>query len=256
MPISEKQLAANRANATKSTGPTSSEGRARSAQNSRKHGFTAAKFVITGVEDAQDLENLKADILETYQPVNRMELLTCERIATSFFIVQRCAQLEAGLFTNYLNIALHSDNLMEELAEKIEPASHQSATFNLGAGFHFECKRDRNHAFGLFLRYKAQAEREYRRWVEEFERLRKLRDHFAPFPNEPISDAPIAPGPASPNEPIPGREAPEPERSEDLPPAPSPQSPAPGFSPASGSRPPAPDDPLAPTSYKEVAPTA
>jgi hypothetical protein len=36
----------------------------------------------------------------------------------------------------------------------------------------------------LFLRYQAQAERRYRRAVEEFERLKKLRPEL---PNEPIS---------------------------------------------------------------------
>ena len=41
----------------------------------------------------------------------------------------------------------------------------------------------------LFLRYRARAERLYRRAVDEFERLKKLRPEL---PNQPISDA--APG--------------------------------------------------------------
>ena len=40
-PVSPQQLAANRANAARSTGPASSEGKSRSALNSVKHGFTA-----------------------------------------------------------------------------------------------------------------------------------------------------------------------------------------------------------------------
>ncbi|HTX34118.1 MAG TPA: hypothetical protein VME43_03825, partial [Bryobacteraceae bacterium] len=39
----------------------------------------------------------------------------------------------------------------------------------------------------LFLRYQAQAERLYRRAIEEFDRLKAQRDQF---PNEPIEDQP------------------------------------------------------------------
>jgi hypothetical protein len=226
--VSEKQLAANRANAVKSTGPTTPDGRARSAQNSRKHGFTASKFVIVSAEDAQDLENLKADIIHTYQPANTMELLTCERIATSFFTMQRAAQFEAGMFTNFLNFGLDIDDTMQDVIyEKLVPNSGQGPAYAMAEGFHVQNKRFND--FSLFLRYKAQAERDYRRAVEEFERLRKLRPHLAEFPNEPISD--------------------EPERSEAHSPTPSPQSPDP-VSPASREaasdpRSPAPDPQLA-----------
>src|SRR5438105_1204336 len=41
MKTSPKRLAANRANAAKSTGPRTEAGKARSAQNARTHGFTA-----------------------------------------------------------------------------------------------------------------------------------------------------------------------------------------------------------------------
>ncbi|MBV9505521.1 MAG: hypothetical protein JO323_11030 [Acidobacteriia bacterium] len=57
-PISEKQLAAHRRNALQSTGPVTPAGKARSAQNSRKHGFTATKFTIIRLEDAEELETL------------------------------------------------------------------------------------------------------------------------------------------------------------------------------------------------------
>lgn len=55
---SEKQIAANRANATHSTGPRTIEGKARSRTNAWKHGLRAEKIVITG-EDAEDLEAIQ-----------------------------------------------------------------------------------------------------------------------------------------------------------------------------------------------------
>jgi hypothetical protein len=51
---SQKQIAANRANATRSTGPTTDGGKSRSRMNAWKHGLTAEKVVIDG-EDAQEL---------------------------------------------------------------------------------------------------------------------------------------------------------------------------------------------------------
>ena len=52
----------------------------------------------------------------------------------------------------------------------------------------FERLGTRNKGLALFLRYQAQAERLYRRAVEEFERLRALRGVIpnGELPNEPI----------------------------------------------------------------------
>jgi hypothetical protein len=44
-----------------------------------------------------------------------------------------------------------------------------------------------SNSFSLLLRYQAQAERHYRRAIEEFDRLKALRGEL---PNEPILEAP------------------------------------------------------------------
>src|ERR1039457_2304900 len=72
--VSLRRLAANRANATSSTGPRSTQGEARSAQNARKHGFTAANFADVSPEDLRAVANLKADLISLYRPVNSTEL--------------------------------------------------------------------------------------------------------------------------------------------------------------------------------------
>src|ERR1017187_571785 len=53
--VSPEQLAANRANAAKSTGPRTPEGKTRSAQNARKHGFTASSYAVVRLEDLQEV---------------------------------------------------------------------------------------------------------------------------------------------------------------------------------------------------------
>ena len=82
-PVSEKQLAANRANAAQSTGPRSPEGKARSAQNSRKHGFAASAFAVVRIEDVGDVGRLRDDLIACHQPINSQELFAIERIALS-----------------------------------------------------------------------------------------------------------------------------------------------------------------------------
>ena len=80
-PISDKKLAANRANAAQSTGPRFPEGKARSAQNSRKHGFTASTFTVVRLEEIDEVERLRDDAIAFYQPLNSQELFAVERIA-------------------------------------------------------------------------------------------------------------------------------------------------------------------------------
>src|SRR5271157_2371402 len=53
--VSPEQLAANRANAASSTGPRTPEGKLRSSQNARKHGFTATSFAVVRLEDLNEV---------------------------------------------------------------------------------------------------------------------------------------------------------------------------------------------------------
>lgn len=186
-PISDKQRAANRANAQHSTGPRTSDGKARSAQNARKHGFTASTFAVVRLEALDELAHLKADLIAVYQPVNSQELFAVERIALTQQTLLRGARLEAGLFTSALSLTLCGEEpfitMPAELAGNgdIEITRAQNRNFALGEGFHRLARK--SNCWSLFLRYQAQSERMYRRAVEEFERLKRLRHEL---PNEPI----------------------------------------------------------------------
>jgi hypothetical protein len=189
MPITEKQLAANRANAAKSTGPRSPEGKARSARNACSHGFTASTFAVVRLEDLQEIAHLKTDLTAVYQPVNSQELFAIERMALTQQAMLRAARLESGLFTNCLDLALNDNGtaispMSRELAGDgdIEITGAQNRNYALADGFQ-RMARQPNNTWSLFLRYQAQAERHYRRAVEEFERLKALR---AELPNEHI----------------------------------------------------------------------
>ena len=127
-PLSAKQLAANRANAAHSTGPHTTQGKARSAQNARKHDFTASNLIGLRPEEVDEV-----------------------------------ARLTSGRFVDCLQ-------------------------HTLSGGFQIMVRA--SNSWSLFLRYQARAERNYRRAVEEFERLTALRPGSRPkLPNEPIVEA-------------------------------------------------------------------
>src|SRR6202011_4562233 len=191
MPTSDKQLAANRANAAKSTGPRTLEGKAHSAQNARTHGFTASTFTVVRLEDLDEIANLRTDLIAFYQPVNSQELFALESVALAQQEMRRVARLGSGIFPVCLDMSLNYDgtaitpmtpDLVGDGDIKITQA--QNRNYALADGFHRLARKD--NTFPLFLRYKAQAERLYRRAIEEFDRLKALRPEL---PNEPISEA-------------------------------------------------------------------
>src|SRR5262249_1042673 len=93
---SEKQIAANRANARRSTGPNTSGGKARSRMNAWKHGLRAEKVVIAG-EDAEDLQAIQRALWEEHQPEPGMESLLVERLAHYAWRMRRAVVFEAAL---------------------------------------------------------------------------------------------------------------------------------------------------------------
>src|SRR5450432_1274500 len=215
--VSEKQLHANRLNAQKSTGPRTPQGKARSAQNSRKHGFTASTFAVVRLEDLEEIAHLKDDLVALYQPVNSQELFALERIALTQQALLRAARLESGLFTTCLNESLDSSAqpivpMSQELAGDgdIEITREQNRNYALAEGFHRMAQQ--SNSWSLLLRYQAQAERHYRRAIEEFERLKALRQDLpwdrppglspSPLPEPPdeLPDEPISESQPEPNE--------------------------------------------------------
>ena len=175
--ISEKQLAANRANALRSTGPRTSEGKARSSQNARKHLFTSANFGVIQLEDLQEISRLKDDLASTWPPTNPQEVFAIERLAIAQQALLRAARLESGLFMACLHRVQVTGHNQD--SETLRPLN---CNFRVAEGLH-RMSTD-SQAWSHFLRFQAQTQRHYRYAVEEFERLKALRGKMQ---NEPIS---------------------------------------------------------------------
>ena len=96
---SEAKLAANRANAQKSSGPKSDEGKARSSRNSFKHGLYSKQLVLPG-ENPAELDRLKADLFAEHQPTNTTEELLVNELAEQYWRIRRFRLFEAKAWEN------------------------------------------------------------------------------------------------------------------------------------------------------------
>ncbi len=95
-PVSEKQRAANKASAARSTGPRTDEGKARSAANALDHGIYAEAAVLPG-EDEEELEAIKTELAADYQPRGAIERMLIGRLASISFKLRRLGLAEMDI---------------------------------------------------------------------------------------------------------------------------------------------------------------
>ena len=98
---SAAQVAANRRNALRSTGPKTSAGKARSRSNAYNHGFYA-RAETPSAEDAAKIGRLTQDYRQRLQPQDPIEENLVRRLALTQFRLSRIAVLEAALLNSGL----------------------------------------------------------------------------------------------------------------------------------------------------------
>jgi hypothetical protein len=91
------QINANRANARKSTGPRSVEGKSASSFNALKHGIDAASPVIPG-EDPAEYESLAVQYLDEYRPRCASEFFHVDTMLRADWLKRRMETVEADLY--------------------------------------------------------------------------------------------------------------------------------------------------------------
>lgn len=100
-PISEKQLAANRANAKKSPGPTSPEGKKRSSQNALDDGKWAKEVVPIPAgpfrEDPVKFYERVEEIMADFKPVGTAQMVAAKRAAAALMRLDRTDRAEAAI---------------------------------------------------------------------------------------------------------------------------------------------------------------
>jgi hypothetical protein len=93
------QINANRQNAQHSTGPTSTTGRARSSQNSFRHGLASSQLIVPG-ESQADFEALLAGLISGHNPQSTIESILVHNMATHHWLKLRSIKLQSGALSD------------------------------------------------------------------------------------------------------------------------------------------------------------
>ena len=101
--LSPARAAASRINGAKSRGPTTPEGKARSAQNALKHGLRAQKHVLLPGEDAAAFEALEAALMEELAPEGALQTVLARRVVAASWRLERAERIEAELFAHQMD---------------------------------------------------------------------------------------------------------------------------------------------------------
>jgi hypothetical protein len=96
--ISPQKLAANRANAQRSTGPTTAAGKRISSWNSLRHGLLSNRLIEFDEQKKKQFSNLLESLQQDLEPVGALEQVLVEKIAHEYW--------RLGMATYYENQVL------------------------------------------------------------------------------------------------------------------------------------------------------
>ncbi len=100
--MTEKKLAANRANANKSTGPRTAEGKAKSARNATTHGLFSAALVIPDAERSA-YEQMAAGLHADLHPEGALQESVFANLLSASWNLRRVRGLLAHLYDGALD---------------------------------------------------------------------------------------------------------------------------------------------------------
>jgi hypothetical protein len=239
---SPRQLAANRANARKSTGPKSPEGKARSSRNAIRHGLTTTTFLVRN-EDVPYFTDFRNAFLDRFNPRDKVELYQVEVMVHARWNQRRAWTIENEI----LNIEMK--RRLEDLEEEFIVLTE---TTRLALAME-HCMSE-SRAVALIHRYEVRLENQFHRALKTLLEMKKdvpLPAHRSTLQNEPNPDSehpeelpepvlPGAPPPQNEPEPAPAAQAQPQPAQPAASPAPVRPSPAPVSAVETARKPPAP----------------
>ena len=95
-PTSARQIAANRANALRSTGPRSAGGKAVTARNALRHGLRSHDPILPE-GNAADFDRLRETLIADLEPAGGLEAALVERLAVLLWRLARVGRMESAI---------------------------------------------------------------------------------------------------------------------------------------------------------------
>ena len=163
MPASEAQIRANQANAQKSTGPKTPEGKEASRANSYKHGMTATK--VFPEREAEEVERRYTTYSRELKATGDIGAALVLRAATLSTRMERCVEYEKAVLT---------ERVRQAEADFVPPAGVDSAeSFRLRKEAGRRALFDPSKEASLARKYEAAAERGFFRCLKELRQREK-----------------------------------------------------------------------------------
>ncbi len=176
--VTERQLAANRANAQKSTGPKTLQGKLRSRYNSLTHGLTSNCTCIPS-EDFARYDFHRHDYSGMFAAANIFESQIVDELCANRWRKERAVRYEAALMTEA--VARYHDDIQK---------SYPGLSGPVEAGIAFRMMTEDSNALQLLDRYEARLTNTCIRTWKHLMEVQK---------NRPKTDDPAAnPGPPTP----------------------------------------------------------
>ena len=150
------KLAANRSNATHSTGPKDTT---KTRLNGVIHGLTGKTTVIPG-ESQDAYDEFSAGLLTELAPKSEIERTLADRIVAAAWRLKRFVRMETAFFTKHIEVHLEENPDADPDAALADLFTNEASS-----------KKMR-----LFLRYQTATQREYDKAMAEYRQLREARE--------------------------------------------------------------------------------
>ena len=168
MPTSDARIQANQANAMRSTGPKTVQGKSRSRENSLKHGLTGGGVVLPA-DEAAEVAEIERDLVAELKPSSRLGRSLVHRLALGAVRMERCEEHERAIRAEHVGRILDEFDAEWPAVDGVEDPDRDRAWAHAKRFAQFDTSKEAC----LARKYEAAAERGFFRSLKELRIVEK-----------------------------------------------------------------------------------